>query len=71
MNIVNDVDIMIPHKDIEDREKAVEYAFSILEDNDTLVLLGKGNEKVQKVKGASIDYDEIKIVKNLLKQYKK
>ena len=71
MDIVNDVDIKIPHKDIEDREKAVEYAFGILEDNDTLILLGKGNEKVQKVKDTSIAYDEIKIVKNLLKQYKK
>lgn len=64
---VKEVDLKIPHVFIEDREEAIEYAFKNLQDNDTVVLLGKGNEKVQKVRSELFDFDEIKIVKNIIK----
>ena len=68
--IVSDVDIKAPHINIEDRAKAIEYVFKNLKKNDTFVLLGKGNEKVQKVKGQLIEYDELDIVKKTIEQYK-
>ena len=70
-DIIQDVDIQTPHSDIEDRESAIRFAFENLKDNDTLILLGKGNEKVQKMHGKLINYDEIEIVKNLIEEFKK
>lgn len=67
--IATDVGLTIPHKNIEDRREAIEYVFNNLRDNDTVVLLGKGNEKVQKVKGRLIGYDEMECVKTLIKMY--
>ena len=45
--------IMIP-----DRAEAINYALSILEDGDILVLLGKGHETYQKVNGQKIYFSE-------------
>lgn len=43
---------------IVDREAAVHYALSILEEGDILVLLGKGHEMYQKIKGEKIYFSE-------------
>ncbi len=51
---------------IEDRETAIKSAFDGLLKNDTLVLLGKGAEKYQKIKGNLVDYSDVDVVKKLL-----
>lgn len=43
---------------IVDREAAVHYALSILEEGDILVLLGKGHELYQKIKGEKVFFSE-------------
>ena len=43
---------------IVDREAAVHYALSILEKGDILVLLGKGHELYQKIKGEKVFFSE-------------
>lgn len=53
---------------IEDRKVAISKAFGELIKNDTLVLLGKGAEKHQKINGILMDYSDIDVVKNLLKK---
>ncbi len=51
--------------EIEDREKAIKFAFDNMVDNETLIILGKGAEKYQKVKGAYIKYSDIDVVNKL------
>ena len=51
--------------EIEDREKAIRFAFDNMIDNETLVILGKGAEKYQKVNGKYIKYSDIDVVNNL------
>ncbi len=52
---------------ISNRREAIEFAFKNLKTNDTLVLLGKGAETHQKVKGKNEEHSDIMIVKKLLK----
>ena len=52
---------------IEDRAKAVEFGINLLDKNDTLLLLGKGAETVQKTANGDVEYSEI----NLVKEYQK
>lgn len=52
---------------IEDRAKAVEFGMHMLDKNDTLILLGKGAETVQKTMNGDEKYSEV----NLVKEYQK
>ena len=52
---------------IEDRAKAVEFGINLLDKNDTLLLLGKGAETVQKTANGDVEYSEI----NLVQEYQK
>lgn len=52
---------------ISDRRAAIEYALSVLEDGDMLLLAGKGNEKYQDVMGTKHDFNDIAVVRELLK----
>jgi len=51
---------------IEDRKTAIGFAFDRMRANDTLVLLGKGNESKQVVKDQIIKYCDIDVVEGLL-----
>ena len=51
---------------IFDRERAVLKAIENLNVNDTLVLLGKGCERYQKINGEKVLYSDIEIVKNYI-----
>ena len=48
-----------------DRKEAIKLAMSIAQENDIILLLGKGHEIVQKFKDYNIEFDERKIVREL------
>lgn len=50
---------------VENRREAIEYAMSIAEENDIVLLLGKGHETYQILNDGTIDFDEHKIVKEI------
>lgn len=47
-----------PSKIIVDRKAAIEYAVSLCQVGDTLLLLGKGHENGQEISGMKIDFDD-------------
>nr|WP_315103706.1 UDP-N-acetylmuramoyl-L-alanyl-D-glutamate--2,6-diaminopimelate ligase [uncultured Catonella sp.] len=51
---------------IEDRKKAIEYAFSIAGENDIVLLAGKGAEPYQVIGSEYLPYSEIETVKEIL-----
>lgn len=50
---------------VTDRKEAICYAFSLCQAGDVLLLLGKGHERVQKIKGKSLPFCEKDIVLSL------
>lgn len=57
------------YKIIADRKEAIKFAMNIAWKNDTIVIAGKGHETYQEFKkGKRIDFDEIKIVKQIAKE---
>lgn len=65
--VCDDIAPTVPNVSIENREDAVKYGYNMLNCNDTLVLLGKGNEKIQK-DDVDYEYCEIDVVKELVKK---
>ena len=53
---------------IENRAKAVEFGINMLDKDDTLILLGKGAETIQKTDDGDVDYNELELVKNYQKR---
>ena len=51
---------------IEDREKAIEYAFSKATENDCIVIAGKGHEDYQIFKDKTIHFSDREIACRLL-----
>lgn len=51
---------------IEDRKSAINFGYGMLEDNDILVLIGKGAENFQKINKDRVPYSDIDIVKEIL-----
>ena len=49
-------------KCIQDRAEAVRFALSEMEEGDTLVLAGKGNENYLEIKGKKIPYSDFDVV---------
>ena len=54
------------YKIIEDREMAIIKAVINMQNNDTLVILGKGAEKYQKINGKLVEYSDIEVVEKLV-----
>ncbi len=63
INASKDIDI------IYDRKKAIEFAMGLMKTNDTLVLLGKGAEKYQKVDNSLVYYNELEFVGKIIDKY--
>ncbi len=64
-DIINDIQSGVCIKDIKcivDRLEAVRYALSEMEEGDTLVIAGKGNENYIEVKGRKIPYSDFDAV---------
>ena len=55
--------------EIPNRKLAIAEALKNLEKNSTLVITGKGHEKIQIFKHKTIPFDDVKIVKQILQQY--
>ena len=52
---------------IKDRKEAIEYAMKNANYNDIILLLGKGHEKYQEIKGVRYPFDEKKIIDDYIK----
>ncbi len=51
---------------IENREQAIKIACQIAHENDIILIAGKGHETYQEANGIRIDFDDYKMVKNIL-----
>lgn len=56
---------------ITDRKQAIKTACQLAEPNDIILIAGKGHETYQEVNGVRHDFDDLKIVKELLNQLNK
>ncbi|SFU49427.1 UDP-N-acetylmuramoylalanyl-D-glutamate--2,6-diaminopimelate ligase [Pustulibacterium marinum] len=56
---------------ILDRKQAIKTACQMAEPNDIILIAGKGHETYQEIKGVKTDFDDLKVVKELLKQLDK
>lgn len=56
---------------ISDRKQAIKTACQMANPNDIILIAGKGHETYQEIKGERFDFDDYKIVENLLKQLQK
>lgn len=56
---------------ISDRKQAIKTACQMAKANDIILIAGKGHETYQEIKGERFDFDDYKIVENLLKQLQK
>lgn len=53
---------------ISDRKQAIKTACQMAQPNDIVLIAGKGHETYQEIKGVRKDFDDLKIVKELLEQ---
>jgi UDP-N-acetylmuramoyl-L-alanyl-D-glutamate--2,6-diaminopimelate ligase len=56
---------------IVDRKQAIKTACQLASTNDIILIAGKGHETYQEIKGVRHDFDDMKIVKELLDQLNK
>jgi UDP-N-acetylmuramoyl-L-alanyl-D-glutamate--2,6-diaminopimelate ligase len=56
---------------IQDRKQAIKAACQMAQPNDIILIAGKGHETYQEIKGERFDFDDFKIVQELLKQLQK
>jgi len=56
---------------IVDRRQAIKTACQLAQPNDIILIAGKGHETYQEIKGERFDFDDYKIVHELLKQLQK
>ena len=56
---------------IEDRKQAIKTACQFATSNDIILIAGKGHETYQEVNGVKNDFDDLKVVKELLINVKK
>lgn len=56
---------------IEDRKQAIKAACQMAEPNDIILIAGKGHETYQEVNGERTDFDDFKIVQEVLNQLEK
>lgn len=64
-DIIRDIEVGVSIKDsksIADRIEAVRFALSEMEEGDTLVIAGKGNENYLEIKGRKIPYSDFDVV---------
>ncbi len=57
-----------PSRVIIDRHEAITYAVSLCQSGDTLLVLGKGHENGQEIKGEKIDFDDRLVLAKILEE---
>jgi UDP-N-acetylmuramoyl-L-alanyl-D-glutamate--2,6-diaminopimelate ligase len=58
------------YKILTDRKEAIEYALSLLEKGDYLLVAGKGHENYQIFKDKTIPFDDAEVIRKILKEKK-
>lgn len=56
---------------VPDRKEAIKIAVSMSDDDDIILVAGKGHEKYQEVKGVKHDFDDKKVLMNTLVEFEK
>jgi UDP-N-acetylmuramoyl-L-alanyl-D-glutamate--2,6-diaminopimelate ligase len=56
---------------ITDRKQAIKTACQLANPHDIILIAGKGHETYQEIQGVRYDFDDMKIVKELLEQLNK
>jgi UDP-N-acetylmuramoyl-L-alanyl-D-glutamate--2,6-diaminopimelate ligase len=56
---------------ITDRKQAIKTACQLAQPNDIILIAGKGHETYQEINGIRHDFDDMKIVKEILEQLHK
>jgi UDP-N-acetylmuramoyl-L-alanyl-D-glutamate--2,6-diaminopimelate ligase len=56
---------------IVDRKQAIKTACQFANPNDIILIAGKGHETYQEIKGIRHEFDDLKIVKEILEQLEK
>lgn len=69
--IINEIEVGIKRTNgkyelIEDRKEAIKKAIEMVQKDDIILLAGKGHETYQVIENSTIDFDEVKIVKQLV-----
>ncbi len=54
------------HVVIPDRSEAIEHAISLLQENDILLIAGKGHERKQLIAGSSYDFDDVRVAEKFI-----
>jgi UDP-N-acetylmuramoyl-L-alanyl-D-glutamate--2,6-diaminopimelate ligase len=71
-DIIDDIYVAIEQKDkvkiIVDRQKAIKMAIDELEEGEVILVLGKGDEEYQEIKGQKIAFDDRLIIRNIIKE---
>ena len=65
LDIIKQIEWGVSVKDVKcivDRTEAVRFALAEMEEGDTLVIAGKGNESYLEVKGRKIPYNDFDVV---------
>ena len=60
-----------PYRIIENRREAIRYALETAQEDDIVVLCGKGHETYQDIQGVKYPFDEKVVVQELLAEMKK
>ena len=73
MNIINDIvsainEVNGKYYTEPDRKKAIEYALSVAEDGDIILLTGKGHEEYQLIKGVKEPFSEIDCINEYMRR---
>ncbi|MBC5839974.1 UDP-N-acetylmuramoyl-L-alanyl-D-glutamate--2,6-diaminopimelate ligase [Flavobacterium sp. F-380] len=75
--IINEMEVGIEAQNfkkvlsITDRKQAIKTACQLAQPNDIILIAGKGHETYQEIKGIRHDFDDMKIVRELLEQLHK
>ena len=75
--IINEIETGVEPQNVKkvvsivDRMQAIKTACQLAKPNDIILIAGKGHENYQEIKGERFDFDDFKIVKELLKQLQK
>ena len=75
MNIINDIvsainEVNGKYYTEPDRKKAIEYALSVAEDGDIILLTGKGHEEYQLINGVKEPFSEIDCINEYMRRHK-